>query len=117
MARDRSDPEVPAIHRTRCVVMDVTRTLRTLGLHQMALGPNGTYESVALDPEQRRSLLVFLSELEEQVKVLEGFTAEIGREIAASSRRSNAAATYQRTGAVLRRFSGAGRPASRKVRS
>jgi hypothetical protein len=114
--RTRPDLEVAAVHRTRRVVTDVTSALRILSLHEMAPGANGKLEAVALDPAQRRSLLVFLSELEEQVRVLEAFATDLAREIETRDRRSHAAATYQRTGTTIRRFSRPSRYVGRKVK-
>lgn len=115
-ARTRRDEERATVYRTRRVVTGVTRTLRTLGLHEMAPGANGKLQPVALDPAQRRALLVFLSELEEQVKVMEGFTADLAGEIETRDRRFHAAATYQRTGTTIRQYSRSSRPVGRKVK-
>jgi hypothetical protein len=109
VTKPRKLKEEVVIHRSRCVVTEVTRELKILGLHQVVPDKSAGFKAVDLDPDQRRSLLVFLSELEEHVKILNILQSELARDIEETNRNMNAAATYQRTGTALRKYSQQGR--------
>lgn len=116
-AGDEQAREAAAMHGTRRAVAEATRALRMLGLHQVAPSGDGSLRRVALDPEQRRMLLVFLADLDARVKVLDGLASDIARQIDSANRSSSAAALYRRTGVELRRASRQGRAANGKVKS
>ena len=109
MKETRNRKEDAAVHRSRCVVTEVTRELKTLGLHQVVPDKSGRFNTVDLDPAKRRGLLVFLSELEEHVKILNILQSELARDIEETNRSMNAAATYQRAGMALKKHSQQGR--------
>jgi hypothetical protein len=106
---ERIREEEVAIHRTRGTVTEVVEQLKAFGLHEMAPWPGGKPKRVSLDRDQRRSLLVFLSELEEHVKTLEDFTADLARAIEQTNRNMAAASAYRSTGQSVRKFSRRGR--------
>lgn len=109
MRAERESEEDAVIHRSRCAIAGAVARLKTLGLYGMVDDGAGRYAAVDLDPAQRRELLVFLSEFEELVGRLDRMKAELARDIERTSGTMNASATYQRTGASLRRYSRQGR--------
>jgi hypothetical protein len=95
--------EETAIHRTRCAVSGVIEGLKIMGFYQMAQDATGRLKPLKLDPQQRRELLIYLSELEELVSVLEKFKSDLARSIEQAGRGLNAASAYHRTGAILKK--------------
>ncbi len=103
-ASARTRDEDAAIHRSRGTIAAVIDTLKSLGLYQVVPQGQGQFKHVDLDPAQRRQLLVFLSELEEQVKVLEAFKNDLAQDIERADRNTSAAAAYRQTGQSLKKF-------------
>lgn len=100
---DRAREEEKAIHRTRCTVSEALNGLKALGLYEMMPAGPGKFTPVRLDPAQRRSLLMFLSELEEHVKTLEAFKNDLARDIEVADRHMNAASAYSRIGLSVKK--------------
>lgn len=100
---ERVREEEAAIHRTRCAVSEVVNGLKALGLYELVPAGSGKFKPVQLDGAQRRSLLVFLSELEEHVKTLEAFKSDLARDIEFANRHMNAASAYSRTGLSVKK--------------
>lgn len=95
--------------RTSRALADVTARLRMLGLYGVNIDDGGRCAPAKVSPEHRRELLVFLSELEETVKEMEAFAADIAASIARHDRNQDAAAAYRQTGAAYRQFKRLGR--------
>jgi len=94
--------EREALNRTRCAVSAAVAHLKVLGLYQMAPDCAAQLRPVDLDPRQRRELLVFLTELEDLVGVLESFKRDLAQNIEIANRSLNAVSAYRRTGATLK---------------
>lgn len=103
MRTERENAEDAAIHRSRCAVAEATAALKRLGLYQLVTDEKGGYKTVELAPEQRRELLVFLSELDELMKGLDSMKAELARNIEQTNVNMNASAAYRHIGKVLRK--------------
>ena len=95
--------EDKAVHRTRCAISETIAALKTMGVYEVARDASGRLSPVKLDPAQRRGLLVYLSELEELVKILDGFKQDLAQNIEQAVRGSQAASLYQRTGLSLKK--------------
>lgn len=93
--------EKNALHRTHCAVGEVVARLKVMGLYQMTQDQAGNVRPVDLDPRQRRDLLVYVSELEDLVQVLEGFKRDLARDIDLANRGMNAVSVYRRAGTSL----------------
>lgn len=102
MTNDEADRESRAVHRMRCAVSEATAELMTMGLYEVVRDPSGTLKPVKIDPTQRRKLLVYLSELEELMKVLDGFKLDLAQAIERASRSTEAVMTYQRAAMTLK---------------
>lgn len=103
MRTERESAEDAVIHRSRCAVAEATAALKRLGLYQLVTDERGGYKSVELAPEQRRELLIFLSELDELMKGLDSMKAELARSIEQTNHNMGASAAYRRVGKVLRK--------------
>lgn len=102
---DDSDGAQRAVmQKTSHALAAATARLRTLGLHDVDVQGDGRSIAAGVSAQHRRELLVYLSELEETVKQLEVFAADIASEIAGRDRNRNAAAAYQKTGVTYRDF-------------
>jgi len=105
----RAREEDLAIHRSRCAVTGVIDQLRTLGLYETVIGADGKPQAVKLDPDRRRNLLVFISELEEHVKALEHFKADLANSIERANSNMAAVSAYQTTSRTVRSHARNGR--------
>jgi hypothetical protein len=102
--RDNGQGEEEAIRRTNGTLAAVTERLRMLGLHQVAFDGTGHCTPVRLDAERRRELMIFVSELEELKRLMDGFSTALMRDIERHDRTSSAAAAYRTTGQSVRKF-------------
>ncbi|MCK9915621.1 hypothetical protein MXD81_41335 [Microbacteriaceae bacterium K1510] len=100
---DTERDEQEAMHRTRCAISEVLARLKVMGLHQMAPDRTGKLRPVDLDPQRRRELLIYLSELEDLAGVLESFKQDLARNIELANRSQNAVSVYHRNGATLKK--------------
>lgn len=104
MRAEHESAEDSVIHRSRCAVAEATAALKRLGLYQLVADAKGGYKTVDLAPEQRRELLVFLSELDELMKGLDSMKAGLARNIEQTNRNMSASAAYRHVGQVLRKL-------------
>lgn len=100
LATEAADEDA-AMRRTTHVMAAVTSRLRVLGLYGV---DSGSKEAAAITPESRRELLVFLSELEEAVKIMQSFADDLASNITQHNRRHSAAAAYIQTSVACRQY-------------
>lgn len=94
------DEEEETIRRTTHIVADATRTLRALGL--VGIADDAAISSIST--QSRRELLMFLSELEEVVRLMQGFADRLAANISQHDRSRDAVAAYAQMGAARRQY-------------